>query len=71
MRLTPFLLRNGFDEVRTTSNDFDMVWASPVGVSYTEPYCALPQRILGIRANPRPIGVSRHSLDHNGEGFAL
>ena len=35
------------------------------------PHGALPQRNWGIRANPRPMRVSRHSLDHNGEGFAL
>ena len=32
---------------------------------------ALPQRTRGIRANPRPMRIPGHSLDHNGEGFAL
>ena len=38
------------------------------------PAAALPrlaQPAWGIRANPRPMRVSGHSLDHNGEGFAL
>ena len=35
------------------------------------PHYALPQRIRRIRANPLPMRVSGHSLDHNGEGFAL
>jgi len=35
------------------------------------PHGALPRRPLAIRANPRPMRVSGHSLDHNGEGFAL
>ena len=35
------------------------------------PHGALPQRIWGIRANPRPMRIPGHSLDHNGEGFAL
>ena len=35
------------------------------------PHYALPQRIRGIRANPLPMRIPGHSLDHNGEGFAL
>ena len=31
----------------------------------------LAQPARGIRANPRPMRVSGHSLDHNGEGSAL
>ena len=37
----------------------------------TGPHGALPRRIRGIRANPRPMRIPGHSLDHNGEGFAL
>ena len=29
------------------------------------------QPTRGIRANPRPMRIPGHSLDHNGEGFAL
>ena len=32
---------------------------------------ALPQRTRGIRANPLPMRVSGHDLNHNGEDFAL
>ena len=35
------------------------------------PYCALPRRTRGIRANPRPMRIPGHSLHHNGEGCAL
>ena len=35
------------------------------------PHCALPRRTRGIHANLRPIRLSRHSLNHNGEGCAL
>ena len=35
------------------------------------PHRALPQRTRGIRANPRPMRVSKHNLDHDGEGFTL
>ena len=41
------------------------------GTRGAAPHRALPQRTRGIRANPRPMRISRHSLDHNGEGFAL
>ena len=41
------------------------------GRAMPAPHAALPRRIRGIRANPRPMRVSGHSLDHNGEGFAL
>ena len=39
--------------------------ASPV------PHYALPQRTRGIRANPLPMRVSGHNLDHNSDGSAL
>ena len=32
---------------------------------------ALPRRTRGIRANPCPMRIPGHSLDHNGEGCAL
>ena len=32
---------------------------------------ALRQRTRAIRANPRPMRIPGHNLDHNGEGFAL
>ena len=32
---------------------------------------ALPHRIRAIRANPRPMRIPGHNLDHNGEDFAL
>ena len=35
------------------------------------PHRALPSRTRGIRANPRPMRISRHDLDHNGEGRPL
>ena len=35
------------------------------------PHGALLGRIWAIRANPRPMRVSGHSLDHDGEGLAL
>ena len=41
------------------------------GTRRPTPYCPLPRRTLGIRANPRPMRISRNSLDHNGEGCAL
>ena len=41
------------------------------GRAMPAPHGALPRRIRGIRANPRTMRVSGHSLDHNGEGFAL
>ena len=39
--------------------------------SRVAPHYALPQRIRRIRANPLPMRIPGHSLDHNGEGFAL
>ena len=35
------------------------------------PHGALPQRTRAIRANPRPMQIPGHSLDHSGEGSAL
>ena len=35
------------------------------------PHYALPQRTRGIRANPLPMRVSGHNLDHDGEDSAL
>ena len=32
---------------------------------------ALPHRIRAIRANPRPMRIPGHNLDHTGEGSAL
>ena len=32
---------------------------------------ALPRRTRGIRANPLPMRIPGHILDHDGEGFAL
>ena len=41
------------------------------GHTMPPPNGALPHRIWAIRANPRPIRIPGHNLDHNGEGFAL
>ena len=35
------------------------------------PHGALPQRRRAIRANPRPMRITGHNLDHSGEGFSL
>ena len=35
------------------------------------PHGALPRRIWGIRANPCPMRIPGHSLDHSREDFAL
>ena len=41
------------------------------GHAMPAPHGALPRRIWGIRASPRPMRIPGHSLDHNSEGFAL
>ncbi len=41
------------------------------GSAAPAPHYALPQRTRGIRANPLPMRVSGHNLDHDGEDFAL
>ena len=41
------------------------------GHAMPAPHGALPHRIWAIRANPCPMRVSGHSLDHSGEDFAL
>ena len=35
------------------------------------PHGALPYRIWAICANPCPMRIPGHNLDHDGEGFAL
>ncbi len=41
------------------------------GTGGLAPHWALPRRRRAIRANPRPMRIPGHNLDHNGEGFAL
>ncbi len=41
------------------------------GTREAQPRFAFPQRTRGIRANPLPMRVSGHNLDHDGEDSAL
>lgn len=41
------------------------------GHAMLAPHGALPQRTWVIRANPLPMRIPGHSLDHNGDVFAL
>ena len=41
------------------------------GHAMPAPHGALPQKRRAIRANPRPMRIPGHNLDHDGEGFAL
>ena len=41
------------------------------GTGEAQARTAFPQRAPGIRANPPPTRLSRHSPDHAGEGSAL
>ena len=41
------------------------------GRAVPAPHYPLPQRTRGIRANPLPMRLSGHNLDHTGEDFAL